>query len=197
MLKLYNQQKGQILFGGREISDFQTSSILQRVGYVGQDSLLFDETISDNINVGLKTEVTDEQLKQLIKKANAHDVYDINDQSSLTRTLGLKGCHVSGGQRQRLAIARALARNNLKPSILILDEATASLDGKNEEQIQKVINEILQEKNCTIIVVAHRLSTIKNADVINVLANGRVEEKGTHEELTQMNNGIYKSMLNA
>lgn len=74
MLKLYNQQKGKILFGGREISDFQTSSILQRVGYVGQDSLLFDETISDNINVGLKTNVTDEQLTQLIKKANAHDV---------------------------------------------------------------------------------------------------------------------------
>jgi ATP-binding cassette subfamily B (MDR/TAP) protein 1 len=96
-----------------------------------------------------------------------------------------------------LAIARALARNNLKPSILILDEATASLDGKNEEEIQKVINEILQEKNCTIIVVAHRLSTIKNADVIHVLANGRVEEKGTHDELLQLPSGIYKSMLNA
>jgi len=98
----------------------------------------------------------------------------VNDPASMTRSLGLKGCNVSGGQRQRLAIARALARNYLKPSVLILDEATASLDGKNEEEIQKVINEILKEKTCTIIVVAHRLSTIKNADVINVLAKGQV-----------------------
>lgn len=98
----------------------------------------------------------------------------MNDPASMTRSLGLKGCNVSGGQRQRLAIARALARNDLKPSVLILDEATASLDGKNEEEIQKVINEILKEKTCTIIVVAHRLSTIKNADVINVLAKGQV-----------------------
>jgi len=102
---------------------------------------------------------------------------------------------VSGGQRQRLAIARALARNKQNPSLLILDEATASLDGKNEEEIQKVINEILKEKNCTIIVVAHRLSTIKNADVINVLANGGVEERGTHDELLNIQNGIYKSMI--
>jgi len=102
---------------------------------------------------------------------------------------------VSGGQRQRLAIARALARNKQNPSLLILDEATASLDGKNEEEIQKVINEILSEKNCTIIVVAHRLSTIKNADVINVLANGGVKERGTHDELLNIQNGIYKYMI--
>jgi len=103
---------------------------------------------------------------------------------------------VSGGQRQRIAIARALARNALKPKVLILDEATASLDGKNEEEIQKVINSILEEKNCTIIVVAHRLSTIRNADVINVLDDGIVKERGTHEELLKIDNGIYKGMIN-
>jgi len=107
----------------------------------------------------------------------------------------LKGTKVSGGQRQRIAIARALARNKLKPSLLILDEATAALDGKNEEEIQKTINEILENKNCTIVVVAHRLSTIRNADVINVLVEGQVVERGTHDELLRIDKGIYKSML--
>jgi len=96
-----------------------------------------------------------------------------------------------------LAIARALARGGMKPSLLILDEATASLDGKNEEEIQKIINGILNEKNCTIIVVAHRLSTIKNADYINVIANGAVQERGTHDDLVKIADGIYRGMINA
>lgn len=85
----------------------------------------------------------------------------------------------------------------MKPSLLILDEATASLDGKNEEEIQKIINGILNEKNCTIIVVAHRLSTIKNADYINVIANGAVQERGTHDDLVKIADGIYRGMINA
>jgi len=109
----------------------------------------------------------------------------VHDNESITRKIGLKGINISGGQRQRLALARALARNNLQPKLLILDEATAALDGKNEEEIQKILNKILEQKNCTIIMVAHRLSTIRNADVINVLSAGKLMERGSHDELIQ------------
>jgi len=151
---------------------------------------VFDETVSDNIQVGIDLPLGNEVISSLIAKVNGHDFYDPSDPESVGRKLGLKGANVSGGQRQRIAIARALARNSTKPKILILDEATASLDGKNEEEIQKIINQILEDKNCTIVVVAHRLSTIKNADVINVLGEGRVLERGSHEELLQLPNGV-------
>jgi len=153
---------------------------------VGQDSAVFDETIDDNICAGLKQRLDDAEFDVLREKANGKDFWFPQDK----RSIGLKGSKVSGGQRQRIAIARALARNKLKPSLLILDEATAALDGKNEEEIQKSINAILEDKSCTIVVVAHRLSTIRNADVINVLVDGNVVERGNHDELCKLEKGI-------
>lgn len=175
-----------------DINEINFSSILDLVGYVGQDSAVFDETIDDNICAGLKHRLEEAEFEVLREKANAKDFWFPQDK----RAIGLKGTKVSGGQRQRIAIARALSRNQLKPSLLILDEATAALDGKNEEEIQKSINSILEDSNCTIVVVAHRLSTIRKADVINVLVGGQVLERGSHEELLKIDNGIYKGMLN-
>jgi len=120
-----------------------------------------------------------EDFNILREKANAGDFWLPEDE----KTVGLKGSKVSGGQRQRIALARALSRNALNPRLLILDEATASLDGKNEEIIQKSIDNIMHSQNCTIVVVAHRLSTIRNADVINVLVNGQIVERGSHAQL--------------
>lgn len=154
--------------------------------------MVFDENIAENVSVGLDINLSDEELATLMKRVNAADFYNIEDKELVDKRLGLKGSNVSGGQRQRIAIARALARNKLNPKLVILDEATASLDGKNEEEIQKVINKILEDKNCTIIVIAHRLSTIRNADVINVLADGELKERGSHDELMAIQAGMYK-----
>lgn len=158
--------------------------------------MVFDENIAENVSVGLDINLSDEELATLMKRVNAADFYNIEDKELVDKRLGLKGSNVSGGQRQRIAIARALARNKLNPKLVILDEATASLDGKNEEEIQKVINKILEDKNCTIIVIAHRLSTIRNADVINVLADGELKERGSHDELMAIQAGMYKGMVN-
>lgn len=194
MLKLYEAKSGRILIGGIEIDQIKLASILELVGYVGQDSAVFDESIDQNVCTGLsslKGGLSTEEFLELQKLSNSQDFWVIGNNDAI----GLKGNKVSGGQRQRIAIARALARNKLQPSLLILDEATASLDGKNEEIIQKSIDDILKNKSCTLVVVAHRLSTIKNADVINVLIDGEVVERGSHEELIKIENGIYKGML--
>jgi len=155
---------------------------------------MFDETIEDNLNVGLQQPLSKDQIESLMRKVNSGDFYPSKTPED---TLGLKGSNLSGGQRQRLAIARALGRNECTPRLLILDEATAALDGKNEESVQEILNALLEQRSCTLIVVAHRLSTIKNADVINVLSNGNLVECGTHEELLKLKDGIYKGMLNA
>jgi len=187
LLKLYHPENGCILINGVDIQTISQSSILQRVGYVGQDTIMFDETINENISVGLKKPIETAQINQLMSTVNSGDFYP---PKTTSETLGLKGCNLSGGQRQRLAIARALGRNNCEPNILILDEATAALDGKNEEEVQKILNSLLERKDCTLIVVAHRLSTIKNADVINVLSQGNLVENGTHIELMKLPQGI-------
>lgn len=153
--------------------------------------MLFDESIPENLNIALNQDqkLTMDDIRGLLNTVNLSDL-------DLEKSLGLKGGNVSGGQRQRLAIARALARNGRKPNLLILDEATAALDGKNEEEVQNILNKILEEKNCTVVVVAHRLSTIKNADVINIIADGAVVERGTHEELVNIKDGLYSGMIN-
>mgnify|MGYP006275487733 FL=1 len=156
------------------------------ISVVPQESILFDGTVKENIAYGLKN-LSDEALSKALKDANAFDF--VNQLPEGVNTLvGDRGAKLSGGQKQRLAIARALIRN---PKILILDEATSALDSESEHLIQQAIVEILRDK--TTFVVAHRLSTVKNATKILVLDHGKIVEEGTHAELLKLN-GQYANL---
>ena len=161
------------------------------MGIVSQETILFNDTIGSNIKYGLQS-VTDDQLQRAAKNANAYDF--ISEQPNGFETvIGEKGVRLSGGQRQRIAIARAILKN---PSILILDEATSSLDADSEEIVQNAINNLT--KNKTTLVIAHRLSTIHNADRIFVMKNGSIINSGNHESLIkdcEEYKSLYKKQL--
>lgn len=178
--------KGVIELDGFDLHDVDLRSVRKFISVVPQESILFDGTVKENIAYGLK-DVTDAQLEQALRDANALGfVSQLPD--GVNTLVGDRGAKLSGGQKQRLAIARALIRN---PRILILDEATSALDSESEHLIQQAIAEILKDK--TTFVVAHRLSTVKNATKILVLDHGRIVEQGTHSELLQ-NNGQYANL---
>jgi ABC-type multidrug transport system fused ATPase/permease subunit len=156
---------------------------------VPQDVILFGGTIRENIAYG-KPNATEEEIIIAAKQANALDF--VNGFPEKFDTLvGERGIKLSGGQRQRIAIARALLKN---PSILILDEATSSLDSESEKLVQEALETLMEGR--TSIIIAHRLSTIRSADAILVLNDGRIAEKGTHKELLEIENGIYKNLSN-
>ena len=154
---------------------------------VTQETYLFNETVRINIAYGLERKVTDEEIEQAARAANAHD-FIMALPNGYDSVIGERGVKISGGQRQRLAIARALLRN---APILILDEATASLDTESEREVQKALEALLQDR--TTLVIAHRLSTIRNATRIIVLQDGKKVEEGTHEELIAKG-GAYKHL---
>jgi ABC-type multidrug transport system fused ATPase/permease subunit len=154
---------------------------------VSQDALLFNDSIRSNITYGLDQEISDQTLMEVIKKARLHD-FITSLQDGLNAYIGDKGIKLSGGERQRVAIARALLKG---AEILILDEATSSLDTKTEKLIQEAINEAIKER--TAIVIAHRLSTIKNADKIIFIEDGKIVEDGGLEELLQKKGRFYES----
>ena len=156
---------------------------------VPQDVILFGGTIRENIAYG-KPNATEEEILTAAQQANAYNFIE-SFPEKLDTIVGERGVKLSGGQRQRIAIARALLKN---PSILILDEATSSLDSESEKLVQEAL-EILMEGR-TSIIIAHRLSTIRSADQILVLDKGIIAEKGTHQELIALNNGIYKNLSN-
>jgi ABC-type multidrug transport system fused ATPase/permease subunit len=156
---------------------------------VPQDVILFGGTIRENIAYG-KPNATEEEILAAAKQANAYNFIE-SFPEKLDTIVGERGVKLSGGQRQRIAIARALLKN---PSILILDEATSSLDSESEKLVQEAL-EILMEGR-TSIIIAHRLSTIRSADQILVLDKGIIAEKGTHQELIALDNGIYKNLSN-
>lgn len=178
--------KGIIRLDGFDLKELDLRAVRKFISVVPQESILFDGTIKENVAYGLRN-ITDEKLEKALRDANAFDF--VNQMSDGINTLvGDRGAKLSGGQKQRLAIARALVRN---PKILILDEATSALDSESESLIQSAISEIL--KNKTTFVVAHRLSTVKNATKILVLDNGRIVEQGNHSELLKLD-GIYANL---
>jgi len=189
LLRFYDITSGEILVDGKSIYDYDLENLRGNMSIVPQDVILFGGTIRENIAYG-KPDATDEEILLAAKQANALNFVEGFPEKFET-LVGERGVKLSGGQRQRIAIARALLKN---PSILILDEATSSLDSESEKLVQEAL-EVLMEGR-TSIIIAHRLSTIRNADKILVLDNGIITEEGTHQELINLENGIYKNLSN-
>lgn len=185
ILQFYHPQHGQILFDGKPASAYALSDIRNQVAIVPQDVLLFGGTILENIAYG-KLSASREEIILAAQRANAHQFISSFPEGYET-VVGERGVKLSGGQRQRIAIARALLKN---PSILILDEATSSLDSESERLVQEALEELM--KGRTSIIIAHRLSTIREADRILVLEKGQIVESGTHEELIADQKGLYR-----
>lgn len=186
LLRLFDPTEGRILYDGQDLRELNLRELRIHVGLVSQTTILFDDNVSRNIALGMP-EATQEAIVEACKMADAHRF--INEATyGYDTMLGERGVKLSGGQRQRLAIARALLK---KPAVLILDEATSNLDTQSEKAVQDALEKLLGGR--TVIMVAHRLSTIQNADRICVLNHGRIVEQGRHAELLAMN-GIYTRM---
>jgi len=185
ILQFYHPQSGEILFDGKAAGEYSLTDIRNQVAIVPQDVMLFGGTILENIAYG-KLSATKEEIIQAAQRANAHQ-FITSFPESYNTVVGERGVKLSGGQRQRIAIARALLKN---PSILILDEATSSLDSESERLVQEALEELM--KGRTSIIIAHRLSTIREADKIIVLEKGQIIESGTHQELISSEQGLYK-----
>ena len=189
LLRFYDIEGGQILIDNKNIYDYDLENLRGNMSIVPQDVILFGGSIRENIAYG-KPDATEQEIFKAAKQANALDF--VNGFPEKFETLvGERGIKLSGGQRQRIAIARALLKN---PSILILDEATSSLDSESEKLVQEALETLMQGR--TSIIIAHRLSTIRNADAILVLNEGVISEQGTHKELLEIENGVYKNLSN-
>jgi ATP-binding cassette, subfamily B, bacterial len=189
LLRYYEPQQGTIYIGKTPIDQTSQTSLHEQIAVVFQESLLFSGTIMENIRYG-KPSSTDKEVYASAKAANAHEfILSLSD--GYNSMIGERGVKLSGGQKQRIAIARAMIKN---APIIILDEATSSLDSKSEVEVQKGLNELL--KGRTAIIIAHRLSTIASANHLLVLSNGKVEQYGTHEELLQNKAGLYAQLVN-
>jgi ABC-type multidrug transport system fused ATPase/permease subunit len=185
ILRFYDPEQGQILFDGKPSSGFQLTDIRNQIAIVPQDVLLFGGSIRENISYG-KITASEEEIIKAAKRANAHD-FVMSFPEGYETIVGERGVKLSGGQRQRIAIARALLKD---PAILILDEATSSLDSESERLVQEALEELM--KNRTSVIIAHRLSTIREANKIVVLEKGKVIETGTHSELIKNETGLYR-----
>ncbi|WDF68225.1 ABC transporter transmembrane domain-containing protein [Sphingobacterium oryzagri] len=184
ILQFYKPSAGSIAYDGKDSADFSLTDIRNQVAIVPQDVLLFGGTIRENIGYG-RLDADAEDIIEAAKRANAHDFIMAFPQAYDT-LVGERGVKLSGGQRQRIAIARALLKD---PAILILDEATSSLDSESERLVQLALEELMRDR--TSVIIAHRLSTIKNADQIVVIENGQVSEIGNHVELMSKGSGLY------
>jgi len=185
--RFYDPTKGSILIDGIDIKDAKAESVRSLMGIVTQEPFLFNDTIANNISFGKKG-ATKEEIIQAAKVANAHN-FILETNKGYDTVIGDRGMKLSGGQRQRISIARAVLRN---PPILILDEATSALDTESEKLVQQALDALM--KNRTSLIIAHRLSTIQNADEILVIQNGRIIERGSHWELLDVHEGLYKKL---
>jgi ATP-binding cassette subfamily B (MDR/TAP) protein 1 len=186
--RFYDPTQGRVLIDDEPIRKYNLQELRKHIGFVGQEPVLFSMSIKENMMIG-NTNVTDSQLKAALIKANAWEFIE-KLENGLDTYAGAGGCQLSGGQKQRLAIARAMLSD---PAILLLDESTSSLDRKNEREIQKTLDDFSQ--NRTTVIVAHRLSSIKNCDVIFCLKDGKVVERGTHDELMTIDEGVYANLV--
>lgn len=191
--RFYEPSAGKVLLDGHEIHEYDLKALRSQVGYVGQEPILFNMSIADNIKMGVEDQVSLDDIMHAAKMANAYD-FIMGFPDGFDTIVGEKGSQMSGGQKQRISIARALCR---KPKILLLDEATSALDTESEAIVQAALDKIMKNGDLTCIVIAHRLSTVKDADKIAVIYEGRVDQQGTHKELAADVNGIYATMLRA
>ncbi|MEO8962074.1 MAG: ABC transporter ATP-binding protein [Ginsengibacter sp.] len=185
--RFHDTVKGELLIDGIDIKNYSLESLRNQMGIVTQEPILFNDTIANNISLAMDN-ATDEQIMNAAKIANAHH-FILQKESGYQTTIGERGNKLSGGEKQRITIARAVLKN---PPILILDEATSSLDTESEKLVQDAINNLMN--NRTSIVIAHRLSTIRHADEIIVLRKGKIVERGTHSGLMELN-GFYKKLV--
>lgn len=186
LLRFYAPTAGKYTIDGVDVSEYDLHYLRQHMALVPQEVILFSGTIRDNIKFG-KQDATEEEVILATKKANAYDFIQ-SFPNGFDTEVGDRGVQLSGGQKQRIAIARAILKN---PTILILDEATSALDTESERLVKEALDNLM--KNRTSFIIAHRLSTIKEADLILVMENGRIIEKGTHEELV-IKNGVYSTL---
>ena len=186
--RFYDVNEGKILIGGIDIKDIKKEELMNTVSYVFQNSKLLKTSIYENVRMA-KPNATKEEVMEALHLAQCDDIIE-KLPNGINTIIGSKGTYLSGGEQQRINIARVMLKNS---KIVILDEATAFADPENEYQVQKAFENL--GKNKTVIMIAHRLSTIKNVDKIYVINNGKIEEQGTHEELIN-NNGIYNKMWN-
>ncbi|MDG1174994.1 MAG: ABC transporter ATP-binding protein [Flavobacteriales bacterium] len=187
LLQFYNTTSGEILFDGKPAKEYNLSELRNEMAIVPQEVILFGGTIKENIAYG-RLNATENEIIEAAKGANAHD-FIMSFPDGYETYVGDRGIQLSGGQKQRVAIARAILKN---PSILILDEATSSLDSESELLVQEALEGLM--KGRTSFVIAHRLSTIKNCDKIVVMDQGMIVESGTHDELVKIENGVYRNL---
>lgn len=187
--RFWDVNSGDILIGGKNIKDYKIENLMNSISMVFQDVYLFEDTIENNIKFG-KQNASHEEVVEAAKKARCHEFIEALPEGYNT-LIGEGGASLSGGEKQRISIARAMLKD---ADIIIFDEATANIDPENEDKLKEAIEQLT--KNKTVIMIAHRLKTIKNADQILVLKDGEIVERGNHEELIK-NNGLYSDLINA
>ena len=187
MARFWDVKGGEVLLGGHNVKEYSFDSLMKNFSFVFQRVYLFEDTIANNIRFG-NPDASIEQVIDAAKKARCHD-FIMSLPDGYDTVIGEGGASLSGGEKQRISIARAIMKNS---PVIILDEATANVDPENEAELTHAIEELTKDK--TIIMIAHRLKTVRNADQILVLDNGKIVQKGTHQELAAKD-GIYKNFI--